>query len=117
MDSWAWCAFFVMLCLEEKGINIPTSGSCVRFWEKNEARQTEDIKVGYIVVWEKYEDGQPTRKGHIGIVTEAGSNHFKSIEGNTNRQGHAEGEVVREQVHGYGWWVKDGLRLKGFIRV
>jgi len=117
MDSWAWCAFFVIVCLKEKGIEIPVSGSCVRFWEKNEDKQTSDIKVGYIVVWQKYKDGKPTRKGHIGITTEAGSNHFKSIEGNTNRQGRREGEVVREQLHGYNWHEKNGLRLLGFIKI
>ena len=117
VESWAWCAFFVILVLKEAGIKIPWSGSCVRFWEKNEDNQTSDIKNGYIVVWQRYKNGEPTRQGHIGIVTETGSNHFKSIEGNTNRQGHREGEVVREQLHGYGWWVKDGLRLVGFIKV
>ena len=117
VESWPWCAFFVILVLKEAKIKIKWSGSCVRFWEKNEDRQTSDIKEGYIVVWQKYKDGNPTTKGHIGIVTEAGSNHFKSIEGNTNREGHREGEVVREQLHGYNWHEKNGLRLLGFIKV
>ena len=45
--------------------------------------------------------GKGPKYAHTGIVVQADADTFKSIEGNTNDEGSAEGFEVCSRVHGY----------------
>jgi hypothetical protein len=70
---------------------------------------------GAIVIWQRYVDGNPTWKGHAGIVSEVLSkSKFKSIEGNGSVKGSPEGTTVVEPLRKIAT-VQTGLNVLGFI--
>jgi hypothetical protein len=70
---------------------------------------------GAIVIWRQYYDGEPSYKGHAGIVQKFNDETFETIEGNTAAI--AGIDQVAERTHDYKWNVLNGLRLRGFINV
>ena len=72
---------------------------------------------GDMVIWQYYDNGSPTWKGHAGIVQDVKSDVFDTIEGNTNVAGSRTGFIVAEKERGYDFTRQNGLRLKGFLRM
>lgn len=71
--------------------------------------------LGSVVIWQKYEKGQPSWQGHAGIVSEViNDKEFKSIEGNGSVKGSREGTTVVEQ-HRKILRLDTGLNVMGFI--
>lgn len=71
--------------------------------------------LGALVIWRKYNDGQPSWQGHAGIVSEVISpTQFKSIEGNGSVKGSREGTTVVEQTRKLAK-LDTGLNVMGFI--
>ena len=106
-DGYPWCAAFVcrivQLAMEEGGGNYtfkrPTTPGAWDFerWSLDQDRSTwtkrnpgSDIQRGDLIIY---------RFSHIGIATGSpdGSNHFPTVEGNTNMAGSREGTAVLEK--------------------
>ena len=71
---------------------------------------------GDMVIWQLYKDGKPQWRGHSGIVTDVETNFFSTIEGNTNIND-LQGYIVSEKERKYDFDKRQGLRLKGFLRI
>lgn len=99
-----WCMSFVVHCLRKAGIGsdqFPTSASCsqVHHWAKEHEKLVEEPQRGDVFLL--------LRPGghafHTGFVCERVADRFRTIEGNSDPQGGAEGyEVTRRNrpVHG-----------------
>lgn len=124
----AWCVYFAKLVwfnmapswLKAKILN-KVSGSSLQTWEnlKDDANfKTSAIpQAGDMAIWRVYENGNPTWKGHAGIVKRLGFGNFTTIEGNSSDNGMGnEGYVVAEKTRSIDFTNKNGLRLIGFIR-
>jgi len=74
-------------------------------------------RAGDIVIWQYYDSsGNPTNKGHMGVVSLVIGDRFRTVEGNTSEIGNVE-ETVAKKKHDLGEYLKKkGLRLKGFVR-
>ena len=123
-----WCMLFAELILfetyietiHEKAINKLCSKSAVESWHNFSQDGTfpcNNIPApGAVVIFQYYENGVKSWRGHAGIVVDViGSGFFMCIEGNGNSQGGREGiEVVirkRDTHHK----PDNGLRILGFI--
>lgn len=87
----AWCAGFTMYCLNrvQEITNIKDcvfrTESVIECWQRSPfTARKEEPEPGDIVLWWFFKDGQPTMKGHMGIVTEVNADTFKTVEGNTS---------------------------------
>lgn len=123
-DGEAWCAYFgEAVCAEaypEKSAEITKlfSASAVNTFKNFVAAGyavTATPRVGAIVVWQRYEDGKPDWKGHLGIVSAVNGNSFSSIEGNSNAQGSREADSVVENISRTILYKSTGLNVMGFI--
>lgn len=108
-DGEAWCAVFAQWCLWQAGIEVPAgarSASCatsVKAYKKAH-RFTEYPVIGAQVFY------GVAGGTHCGIVTGWDLMHVRTIEGNTNDTGAAQGDGVYSQererridyVYGYG---------------
>jgi hypothetical protein len=120
----AWCAYFAELCLKEanpdkvKFIDRWISASTITTYNSAKAQclnVSMTPTVGALVIFQSMKDGVGTAHGHAGIVTEVITPlSFKSVEGNTNNNGSAEGIMVLEKVRNIKP-VSNGLQVKGFI--
>ena len=123
-----WCMSFAkMVWLKKFGLkyreqldNLMTP-STQQTWQNFENDQSGDFKTstepskGAIVIWQQFENGTPTFKGHAGIVQDYDKEKFYTVEGNTSA---VEGiDRVAEKTHTYNWNLNQGLRLKGFISI
>ena len=71
---------------------------------------------GSLIIWQHYEDGKKTWKGHAGIVKMLSNEFIHTIEGNTNGEGSRNGDQYMEKIRKYNFEpVKNGLVLMGFI--
>ena len=130
----AWCMFYVKMVylnvfrqvnqriaaqVDElfTGSATETFRNCLNHREWTTA--TEYPLAGTIVIWRKWDDGQPDWRGHAGIVTYPGpgmiGDPFKSQEGNTNSQGGRAGKevAIMDRINNHG--ETDGLVVEGFI--
>lgn len=131
-EDQAWCAFFVkMIYLKVFGpidygelIHRNFTGSATETYKNcyNNSRFVTDFKnevAGAAVIWRKWNNGKPDWRGHAGIVIEPGAgeigSHFKTIEGNTDKEGTRTGGIVAEKVRRNNHDEKDGLVVEGFI--
>lgn len=128
-----WCAYFVELVWTEAYsiINSQALPHLKEFFSgsvmttRNNFRSEKAQKFGYryvtvnpepgdLVVWQS---SRNAGQGHIGIYeTNAGSQFFKSIEGNTNAAGGREGEVVARKNRSSAINRGTSLILRGFIK-
>jgi peptidoglycan hydrolase-like protein with peptidoglycan-binding domain len=109
-----WCAGFATFILEQACLAagapmpVPRTLACdeiqacadARFLPQPKPSQRKRITPGSIFL----RPNPPGRKpsyAHTGIVVKADADTFKSIEGNTNDEGSAEGFEVCARVHGY----------------
>lgn len=131
----SWCLAFLQFCIREvdalglahgdmSGSPLPRSEWVKLFWESApiplKRKPTEAPDPGMLIVWRQYgANGQPTDKGHIGLVTgiDPATSHVLTIEGNTsggaglNRDGDG---VYRRSRNPQG----DGpLRVVGYLKV
>ncbi len=127
-DTQAWCMSFVkMVWIKRMGrkfedildkLITPSTQTTFQNFENDTSglfKVDKIARVGSIVIWQKYENGQSTWQGHTGIVKKVKTDDFITIEGNTNDSGGREGIEVAEKERGYDLNVTNGLRLKGFI--
>jgi len=123
----AWCCYFAEgVCVEaypEKREILTTlfSASTIKTFENFRAAGFVISPVpvlGAIVIWQRWQDGVKTWKGHAGIVSKVvtATRVFFSIEGNTNSAGSREGDSVQEKerliTHR-----ETGLNVLGFINL
>lgn len=123
-----WCVYFAKLVWYNSAPNWlkpkilkKVSGSSLQTWEnlKDDPNFViSDIpKEGDMVIWQRYENGMPTNKGHAGIVKRLGYGNFTTIEGNTtDKGGGSEGYIVAQKTRSIDYTTRNGLRLVGFIR-
>ena|SRR5688572_6160536 len=137
----SWCCYFAEAVFvkaypdKEKELRRFFSGSCVQtFRNFRDGVKVKDGKGGIklitwphgisekplvnsLVLWQRYKDGNPTGLGHAGIVTEKVTETiFKDVEGNTNRDGSREGEVVFPKTRSTAW-NENGLNVMGFVPI
>ena len=130
----AWCCYLMEALFikaypeKESTLRLFFSGSCVQtFRQMRDGVKTKnglvkspfEIKhepvVGALVLWQKYKDGQPTGLGHAGLCTEATTAKiFRTIEGNTNRDGSREGTMILPKLRSTDW-TQNGLNIMGFV--
>ena len=113
-----WCAFFAKLVWKESRVDHSLiSGSVYKTMMNATKAGNWHVKPvdGCLTVWILFKNGKPTKKGHIGVFVFSATNWFKTVEGNTSKQGSREGTIVDENVHTYDWTSSNGLRLMGFI--
>lgn len=130
----AWCcylmeALFVKAYPERESVfRLFFSGSCVQtFRNMRDGVKTKNglVKspftisqkpvVGALVLWQKYKDGQPTGLGHAALCYEATTETiFRTLEGNTNRDGSREGTMILPKVRSTAWQ-QNGLNVMGFV--
>lgn len=113
--EYPWCGGFATFCLEQAtqllGIPMPIPGSfgCDEivgqakgagcFFPHNHAR-SRPVEVGGLYLRRSRTDDQDWR--HVGIIVEVGnSDVYRTIEGNTNRRGSANGFKVLGRWRGY----------------
>lgn len=126
-----WCLSFVQFCVNQVDRDYlkkygkdplpnwlyPTE-HCLTLWNKTDvsSRITDDLYPGTILIWQYWENGRQTSRGHVGVIIEALSEFdFLTVEGNTADRK----SVVRE---GDGVYMmkrtvsmSGNFRLKGFI--
>ena len=132
----AWCCYFAEAMFVKANPELENmlrkffSGSCVQSFRnfRDGLKTKQGILAspflvsrtpiaGALVLWQRYKQGKPTGLGHAGIVTEVVTDMiFKTIEGNTNRDGAREGESVRPKTRSTAW-VDNGLNVMGFILI
>lgn len=111
--AFAWCAGFVRFCMRQAAealdISMPIKGSvscdylaaqgenAEIFVSENEVRP-DIIKNGSIFLVRRTD----TDWTHTGIVTQAERHVFRTLEGNTNDDGHRNGYEVCARSRGYG---------------
>lgn len=112
-QEWAWCAGFACFCLKQacdslgQQLPIATSFSCDalaqsarnkgRLLEQPASANRKKVTAGSFFLVRK----TSTDWTHTGIVSEAGSDTMKTIEGNTNDDGSREGYEVCARIRGY----------------
>lgn len=109
-----WCAGFATFILEQACLAggvaspLPRTLACDdmqaragdRFLSQPKPSQRKRITPGSFFLRPNPPGAKP-RYAHTGIVVQAEADTFKSIEGNTNDEGSAEGFEVCARVHGY----------------
>jgi hypothetical protein len=109
-----WCAGFATFILEQACLAggvaspLPRTLACDdmqaragdRFLSQPKPSQRKRITPGSLFLRPNPPGAKP-RYAHTGIVVQAEADTFKSIEGNTNDEGSAEGFEVCARVHGY----------------
>jgi len=113
-----WCAFFAKLVWKGSGVDHSLiSGSVYRtMMNATKAGNWHVSPVsGCIVVWIRFKNGKPLKKGHVGVYITKTNNQILTIEGNTNEDGSSEGTDVLAKNRRIDWTNKNGLRLMGFI--
>jgi peptidoglycan hydrolase-like protein with peptidoglycan-binding domain len=109
-----WCAGFATFILEQAclaggvAMPVPKTLACDemrrcagdRFLPQPKPSQRRRITPGSFFL-RPNPPGVKPRYAHTGIVVQADADTFKSIEGNTNDEGSAEGFEVCARVHGY----------------
>lgn len=117
----AWCLSFVMFCLQQVDklvyetisttvsfTKLPKTAHCLTLWNSSQNFRVSDPKSGHLVLWNYYEKGRQTTRGHIGVIVGLGKSNAKlikhdllhTIEGNT-ADGHGivrEGDGVYQRV-------------------
>jgi len=128
-ESHAWCAYFAELVwklgyAEKDSTILPLlnnlfSASAVQTWrnfKRSDFHCSQYPSVGAVAIWRMYNQGNPTRAGHAGIVTFVQGKVFQTVEGNTNAKGSREGDQVAQKTRLVNYDKKDnGLNLLGFI--
>lgn len=125
-DGEAWCAYFqeAIFCeafpFKDKELRKLFSASAVKTFEnfKEDGFDCHQRpRVGDLVIWQRYENGVPTWKGHAGVVINILSNgSFEAIEGNTNSAGSREGDSVQIKIRTLAKR-NDGLNVLGFVTI
>ena len=112
--DWPWCAGFATFILEQaarrramasavpEDPRLRRMQACAgdRFLSQPTPSQRERITPGSFFL-RPNPPGVKPKYAHTGIVVQADADTFKSIEGNTNDEGSAEGFEVCARVHGY----------------
>jgi hypothetical protein len=126
-DGEAWCCYFMegVFCeaFPEKNAELRKlfSASAVATFDnfkKDDATKCHDRpKPGDLVIFQKYEEGKPTWKGHAAVVTDVNQDgSFHTIEGNTNGAGSREGDRVAIKLR-RNIKTDNGLNIYGFVTV
>lgn len=94
--SYAWCAFFVRVILEECGVDNTITGWSPSAYNKNDVIFTDgEFKQSYsqmdvlvmTLSYSKFKGKRFKGIGHTGIVNKVKQNSVETIEGNTNDAG------------------------------
>lgn len=126
----SWCAAFVWFCIDSvtKGYTsvhgsdaFPSwlfrSEHVLTLWNNSTKAARDPVPaVGNLMVWQFWEQGKQTTKGHVGIVSEVMANGYvKTIEGNTGAGPGVvrEGDGVYERVRKVAG--NDTMKVKGFL--
>jgi hypothetical protein len=124
----AWCMYFVRLVYTKAFPQLASLHSLINpnsqvTWQNFSNDKTGKFKILYnpqpgdIVIYQFYQNGKATATGHSGIVTSVSKDSFTTIEGNTSLAGSNQGKFVAEKKRQYIYATKDGLAVKGFIRI
>jgi peptidoglycan hydrolase-like protein with peptidoglycan-binding domain len=114
-DNYPWCAGFATFCLSQActsldvAMPVPRTLSCddmarhagARLLEQPAPSQRARITPGSFFLRLAGPAEKRFKYAHTGIVVQAGPDTFKTIEGNTNDDGSAEGYEVCARVRGY----------------
>lgn len=122
----AWCLAFVQFCVKQVDELFPVgpvntlvqTEGCLPLWERMPAAQKlQAPKPGCVVLWQHYDaKGNPTTKGHAGIVVAVQSKAtVMTIEGNTGPGAGVvrEGDGVYQKIRTLG--TTGSMRVLGFV--
>jgi hypothetical protein len=131
MYGWAWCSVFFELIWSEayykaghstivsllgKLCSASVMRTYYNFIKDDLFQVSRTPVVGSGIVYQRYKNWKGTNFGHIGIVKSLEGGAVTTIEGNTNAEGHREGEEVAEKHRLLNFNKKEnGLVLRGFI--
>jgi hypothetical protein len=111
-----WCLAFIQTMAFEisaqynlKNPLFPTE-HCLTLWNKTPQKYKSMLPSLGSVFIQQYIG---TTNGHTGVVIEFNKEYFKTIEGNTNKDGSREGDGVYEKIRFYTDTTK--VKKKGFI--
>lgn len=119
IDGEPWCCYFMEAIFVETLRALFSASTVTTFHNfKKAGYEISDIpQVGWMVIWQRYKNGEPTWQGHAGMVTKVvDETSFVSIEGNTNSEGSREGNSVQEKVRTT-TRTENGLNVLGFIKI
>ena len=124
----AWCAYFAELVWKYAYADNPFmvqrldalfNGSAMKTYsnfKESEFKVDKTPEKGSVVIWNLFENGEPTWKGHAGIVINCEGVVLSTIEGNTGNKNQREGDGVYEKTRLLDFINKEnGLTLVGFI--
>lgn len=102
-------------------LNRYFSANCVESWHN--FRKSPEFKTspncpvpGALAIWELHSKGEPTSKGHMGVVSKCLPPHFNTIEGNTSATGSRTGNIIAENPHSLDRpYNPNGLNILGFV--
>lgn len=122
----AWCCYFAESCFceamkgtaKEKELRMLFSANCVQTMKnfiKAGYKTSITPVAGALVIYRRYVNGTPQNTGHAGICELAiDDERFMDIEGNTNRDGGAEGDSILPKNRST-QRLRNGLNVEVFI--
>lgn len=126
----SWCMYAVMKwwfygfsqynSLMINDLQALFSGLALKTWNNFKASDKFECnripKSGCIAIWQHYKNGEGTWQGHAAIVKSYTKDEIETIDGNTNKAGSREGQVVaiKRRQRNFNTY-ENGLVLKGFI--
>lgn len=124
-DGEAWCSYFAEAVFKEaypfkvKGFDKLFSAGAVKTLKNFRDFGYTVFNApdpGMLVIWQHYNNGEPSWQGHAGIVIEVLDNGaFVTVEGNTTAAGSREGTSVQIKTRSLKR-VSTGLNVIGFVK-
>lgn len=131
-EGWAYCAltgkliwckayghFDSSIITELNKLFNPSAVKTFRNFQKSKKFRTytnQNFEKGDLIIWQKYINGKPDWRGHLGIVISPEQLFVKTFEGNTNEQGSRTGNGFYLKDRGYDFYKDNGLRLIGGVK-
>lgn len=131
-ESQAWCMWYAKMIwyqifkdtVFESHIMECLTGSATQSYQNCEDSPRFKTSIvhpvdGAIVIWRKWNNGNPDWRGHAGLIIDPGlggiGHNFSCIEGNTNNDGSRTGKevAIKDRINNHG--ETDGLVVEGFI--
>ena len=121
-----WCAAFVRFCINavdgaseavesSEGSLLFRTEHVLTLWEKSPlTHRLTTPEPGCLMLWRRFENGEPTRRGHVAIVAAVEGSALQTIEGNVPS---LESDAVLQLSRASNTPGSDSMRHLGYLRV